>query len=213
MKDDPTIKSVAKKGRLLLITLSDGTEYELLPHLVKQHNLSKGSAIDKTLLIKLQNESNLFRANRYIEYLLARASYSYGTLRQKMLEKGYHPEIVKKVLANFTRLGLIDDRQFTQNYVRNLLSRKPAGKSFIIAQLRKKHISASMAQSIVDEIFGDIDETELALKLLRQRWRHFSKFELETARRKAYNYLSRRSISYRAAKSAFEKIIKEVEEN
>lgn len=70
-----------------------------------------------------------------------------------------------------------------------------------------------MAADIVDEIMGNVDENELALEILRGRWRQFSKFDLETARKKAYNYLSRRSVSYGAAKYAFEAMIKEVNED
>jgi len=100
---------------------------------------------------------------------------------------------------------LIDDVVFAREFAESILRNKPAGRSYVIGCLKQKHISHELAKSIVDELFAGVDEFELALRLLRGRWSYFSKFELETARRKAYNYLSRRSIDYRAAKQAFEK--------
>ena len=70
-------------------------------------------------------------------------------------------------------------------------------------------VPAAIARAIVEESFQDVDEFSLAFRLLESRWAYLSKFDLETARRKAYNYLSRRSISYNAARQAFEKISQE----
>ena len=49
----------------------------------------------------------------------------------------------------------------------------------------------------------------LAVVALQKRWRQFSQFEVEEARTKSYNYLSRRGFSYSAAKSAFEQLWQE----
>ena len=40
-----------------------------------------------------------------------------------------------------------------------------------------------------------------------KRWAHLGQFELEVARNKSYNYLSRRGFSYPAARAAFEKLV------
>jgi hypothetical protein len=44
------------------------------------------------------------------------------------------------------------------------------------------------------------------VELLERKKGSLAKFDLETARKKAYTYLSRRAISYGAAKAAFEKV-------
>jgi SOS response regulatory protein OraA/RecX len=104
---------------------------------------------------------------------------------------------------------LLDDWRYAKNTVDAIMRRKPAGRNYLIGYLQSRHISRNLASAVVEELLGGLDETELASRLLRKRWSYLAKFELETARTKAYNYLSRRSIGYRAAKLAFEKILKE----
>ena len=53
---------------------------------------------------------------------------------------------------------------------------------------------------------SDRDETELAIRALQSRWRRWSEIDVETARKRAYNYLSRRGIGYQAARAAFEEL-------
>ncbi len=148
----------------------------------------------------------------YVLKLLARREYSVGQMRRKLNTRGFEPTVVSAQIKELLKEGLLNDERFARNVVDYTLRHKPAGRAYLVAYLRKKLISRELAVDIVDGILNQTDETELAERLLRIRWRYFSKFEVETARRKAYNYLSRRSIGYGAAKSAFDKLLKEENE-
>jgi len=145
----------------------------------------------------------------YVLNLLARREYSVGQMRQKLKTRGFEPKVVNALILELQKEGLLNDERFARNVVDVMLRRKPAGRAYLVAHLRKKRIARETAVDIVDGILDKTDESDLAEKLLRTRWRYFSKFEVETSRRKAYNYLSRRSIGYEAAKSAFDKLLKE----
>jgi len=159
-----------------------------------------------------KNPPKLPDPRAYALNLLARREYSVGQMRFKMHSKGFEPEVINALIKDLIREGLLNDERFARNVVDYMLRHKPAGRAYLVAHLRKKRISRELAVEIVENILNGTDESELAEQLLRARWRYFGKFEVETSRRKAYNYLSRRSIGYGAAKSAFDKLLKEENE-
>ena len=64
----------------------------------------------------------------------------------------------------------------------------------------------SLATGIVEEVLAAHRMQDLAVAALERRWREYRQFELETARRKAYNYLARRGFTYEQARAAFDYI-------
>ncbi|PKK82277.1 MAG: hypothetical protein CVT49_14485 [candidate division Zixibacteria bacterium HGW-Zixibacteria-1] len=204
------IENIQRKGKNYLLRFAHGTEILATSRVLDQYRLKPGMKIEADLIDEIKNQSDLQRAEEYLVYLLSRRSYSSGHLAAKMFEKGYSKEIIAEMIEKFEEKGLIDDAAFAKEFAESILRNKPAGKNYIIGCLQQKYVPADLAKAVAAELFEDIDETALALQLLKSRWGYFSKFELETARRKAYNYLSRRSIGYRAAKDAFEQMLKEV---
>jgi regulatory protein len=205
----PEILNITKKGRSYYLALDDGDKIMLLSSVAQKYSLRRNSQIPDNQLKKIIIESDLQRGRDYVTYLLSRRAYSYGQLLVKLDEKKFDRKISIKILSDLKEAGLVDDNRFARQMVESMLRNKPAGRAFLVAALRKKYISRELAEVTVDDYLEDVDEIDIAVKLLRSRWRYFSKFELETARRKAYNYLSRRSIGYRSAKAAFEKVAEE----
>nr|MBN2278817.1 regulatory protein RecX [candidate division Zixibacteria bacterium] len=189
--------------------LSSGENLPIPREIIDKYSLTAGVSLPEEKYHRIKHEADLMRAENYLLYLLSRRSYTYGHLALKLAEKGFEKILINGLLNDFTRRGLIDDRAYARQMTESILRRKPAGRNFIIARLRAGYIPRQIAEAVVDEILEDVDEYEIAVKLMRLRKAYFSKFDLETARRKAYNYLSRRSIGYRAAQMAFEKIMKE----
>lgn len=145
----------------------------------------------------------------YALNLLARREYTVGQMRRKLKDRGVPPKIANTLVADLVKGKYIDDERFARMAVRALIARKPAGRNYLVSYLQKKLIARELAVEVVEEILEDQDETEMAVRLLRSRRRYFAKFEVETSRRKAYNYLSRRSIGYNAARKAFDMMMKE----
>jgi len=209
MHQEIVIEKIRRRGSAFILYLSDGRKISMQAEALAKYNLGRGEAIDEKYLERIKNESDLIKAMDYCLYLLSRRAYSTGMLRKKMGERGYQAGVVGKVLSDLKNRGLLDDRVYAIQSAEALMRRKPAGKRFLIAYLRTKLIPRQLANEIAAECYQDVDETEMADRLLRARWRYLSKFDLETARTKAYNYLSRRSIDYRTAKAAFERLLRE----
>lgn len=209
MEEKLKIISIFKKAGNNQVILSNKEKAILCREIINKYQLKKGSDVSREFLDKIKTESDFIRAENYASYLLARREYSAGMLKVKLRGKGYDPDISIAVIDKLKQAKLVDDNRFAHQAVEIILRNKPAGRRFLIAYLKSKYIARELAETVVDELLENIDEKYLAEKLLKSRFRQYLKFDLETARRKAYNYLSRRAISYGAAKIAFEKICRE----
>ncbi len=209
MKDKLKIIGISKKPGCCQIDLSNDEQAILSWEILNKYQIKKGFEISIEFLTEIKAESDFIRAENYCSYLLARREYSSGMLKNKLFGKKYDAEISNAVISKLKRAKLVDDNRFAQLAVETILRNKPAGRSYLIAYLKSKYIPRDLAETVVDKLLEDVDEKELAERVLKSRFRQYLKFDLETARRKAYNYLSRRAISYGASKFAFEKICKE----
>jgi SOS response regulatory protein OraA/RecX len=209
MLDSYAIEKIRIKGNFALIFLSNEEKIILPRTATLLAGLKKGASISISELKELKIRAESIRAEDYALRLLSRRPYSEGMLKRKMREKGFSAKIIFDIIKKLGREGGLDDRAYASQIVESLLRRRPAGRRFLTAYLQAREIPILLATEIVDQYLQNEDEIEMAEKLLRARWGYLSKFGLDAARIKAYNYLSRRSIGYRAARKAFDKLLRE----
>jgi SOS response regulatory protein OraA/RecX len=181
--------------------------------LVHTHRLKQGIVITPSQLEQLQAEAEIIACENAAARMLAMREHTAGELRVKLKRKKFPDDAVKKAVKKFRDRGLLDDAHLARKLVEQSLERNPAGRSFLVAMLMKKHIGRSLAEPTVDAVLADRDETEMAVESLKKRWSSIGQLELERARTRAYNYLSRRGISYNAAREAFERLYNSEDED
>ena len=202
------VKIKKTRGRCLRLLTNRG-EFSIARDVFDRYRLKSGDIVGNDKMNRILHQSGLSSARHYADYLLSGRNYSRGLLRARMIKKGYDPGVIDEIISELTNQGWLNDTNYAREAIQAMLRHRPAGKTYLVGWLQSKHIARELAEKLVEEAMADIDEGELAMRILRRRWRYFSKFDLETARRKAYNYLSRRSISYGSAKMAFERIIED----
>ncbi len=172
--------------------------------MVFKHRLKKGIVITRPQLEQLIAEAEVDECDRLVGRMLGYREHSVGEVRFKLKQKEIGPDAVESVVSKYVRNGLLDDRRFAEMLARRTLEKKPSGRTFIIAELQKRRVDRSLAERVVDDLLEDRDETSLAVEALERKWHLYAQIDIESARKKAYNYLSRRGIGYGAAKAAFE---------
>jgi SOS response regulatory protein OraA/RecX len=207
MSDPVTITKMKPGTGRYFVTLSNRSEpLSISEMLVFQYRLKEGIVITPAQLEQLEIEADLAECDRVAARLLTMREQSIGELRVKLTRRGFRPDSVKGTVKRYVDNGLLDDHHYAQNLGNSLLSRNPAGRGYLIAYLQHRLISREIAELTADMLLGDQDELELAVKSLERRWSTLGQFDLERARSKAYTYLSRRGISYSAAKAAFDRL-------
>ena len=203
MASQSRITAVEEKPGGFRVTVSDLSDPLILPiELVYRYNLKAGVTITPSQVDQLVSESARFQCDHETARLLALREHSAGEIRLKLRRKGFADKLVAATVEKYVRQGLIDDARLAAALARQSLERKPSGRAFLVALLRKKMIERTLAERTVDQTLEDIDETEAAVRALRHKWPNPDQIEVESVRTKAYSYLSRRGFTYETARAA-----------
>ncbi len=193
-------------GRWYRLAFSNGYEIRATRKIIETHELKEGLTLSLQSFEQLQKILERAYAFHCAESLLAQHPYSTRLFRERLRRKDIAEALIADVTAAFKANGLLDDYQYALGCIRSLMLRKPAGKPFLVAYLQQRGVPRPIAEKAVVEALAETDEAAIALRLLEKRRNSLANFDLETARQKAYTYLSRRSISYAAARKAFEQL-------
>ncbi|HKK21888.1 MAG TPA: regulatory protein RecX [candidate division Zixibacteria bacterium] len=207
MSADIKLTKLSRAGSRVTITFSNGDDPIVVSEeIVYRHRLVEGITLTISQVEQLKLESDLFQCDRVAARLLAGRGYSTGELKRKLRLKQFNPPVIEQTLKKYRRQGVLDDSRYAFEVARQVVESRPCGRAFLTAYLQRKMIDRQLAESAVEMVLGTRDEEEDAVKALGKRWREFSQFELEVARKKAYTYLARRGFGYDAARKAFDRL-------
>ena len=206
MSEYKVVSTDKKPGGIVLRILGYDEKLVVPEEFVLRRNLVPGVRLTESQLDQLVTESNRHHCDRAVARALAMREHSQGELSRKLRHKGHQKEIVTEVLQKYVTMGALDDARYAHMIGRSLINRRPCGQAYLCAYLQRRFIGRSLAQETANMLLAGQDETDRAEAALRQRWNRFGEFELEVARRKAYNYLARRGFGYGAVKAAFERL-------
>lgn len=207
------ITDIRQAGSSYRIAVSTVSEPLLIPaELYSRYQLRKGTMVTAAQLAQLRHESELIECDNQVARLLGVREHSVHEIRVKLIKKKFSPEARREIIGRYTGNGLLDDAHFASVYVRLMLVRNPAGRSYLVANLLKKGIERTVAEQSVDALLNETDELSIAVHSLRKRWSQFRQFDIERARKKAYTYLAGRGISYASAREAFDRLQSETED-
>jgi regulatory protein len=106
------------------------------------------------------------------------------------------PEVVDRVLARLERMGLLDDREFSDFWVEQRERFSPRAASAVRFELRQRGVAREITEEAVD---AEQDE-ERALAAGRQRLRSLGGLDYQTFRDRLGPFLLRRGFSYTIAR-------------
>ena len=145
--------------------------------------------------------------------LLERRPHSRAELDRKLRERDYPAPVRQFLLADLQRLGLVNDRQFTETFIRQkLLASRPVGTRRILFDLRRRGIPEEMARAVLAEIAGEEDNQESELERARQaaatKWASLMRSgrEIQKARAAVYRFLAGRGFDGDTIRRAVEEL-------
>jgi regulatory protein len=126
----------------------------------------------------------------------SRAEVRRRLLRPRPNRQPPAPEVVDRVLARLERMGLLDDREFSDFWVEQRERFSPRAASAVRFELRQRGVAREVTEEAVD---AEQDE-ERALAAGRQRLRSLGGLDYETFRDRLGPFLLRRGFSYTIAR-------------
>jgi len=114
----------------------------------------------------------------------------------RLKQKGHRGIIIARAIDELEGKGLLDDKTFAKLWIGDRISLKPAGKILILRELRAKGLEENTIESAFAEYEGLFDEAELAGPLARKKIAGLKGLEPEKAKKKIFDFLSRRGFSH-----------------
>ncbi len=142
-------------------------------------------------------------ALEYAARILGIRAHSTGELRAKLRKKEYSRREIEEVIAEFTRLGYLNDAQYAESLCANL-SARGNGKRKIFSKLRTKGIEGELLKEVMEKHEEELPEEESAAAALSRKWSALQREPDERKRKeKALRFLARRGYSAGSAYAAW----------
>jgi len=128
--------------------------------------------------------------------LLTARARTRDELARQLLKRGYPDDVSRRVLDRLAEVGLVDDADFAEQWVRSRRENAGKGKRALIAELRNKGVD----DDVIDAALADVDpaaERRRAEQLVADKLRRERLDEVDDAKvaRRLVGMLARRGYS------------------
>lgn len=154
--------------------------------------LSVGQVLDETQvqeLLKTDHDETIY--NKALNYLGVRVR-SEHEVRKKLVDIGYEESDIDKALDRLKQNHLIDDQDFSEQWIENRNTFRPRSRRMLVYELRQKGISEEMIQASLQ----DVDDYQTAFELASRRSRKLQGLEWNDFRKKLGSYLAGKGYGY-----------------
>lgn len=100
---------------------------------------------------------------------LARRDRTEAQIRAYLDRSGASPARIRRLIAEFHRLGYLNDDAYARRWAHDRLARKPMGPARLEHELRAQGLGERTIAATIEDLYRDTSEREVALKLVEAR--------------------------------------------
>lgn len=188
---------IGKKNQILIY--ADG-EYlvSMSAEVFARSKIKQGSYIDKEILDNLMHNITSYKAKEKALNILSYRSHSKKEIIDK-IKRSFGENYAQETAKKLESTGLINDKEFAENYARQLIEIKKYGIKRVKLELSKKGISSEIISETIENM--DIDESSNLKYIVNKKNMKNLKDKKEINR--AISYLTRLGYGLNQIKSIF----------
>lgn len=182
------VKYELTKKNIYNVYLSNGEVLELDESVITNNELLLKKRIDNDLYDKLKRDNKIcILVNVSIKYINVRLR-SIKEIKDYLLKKEDDTNLIDEVISRLIKMGYLDDRRFTEAYIKDKLNFTSWGDYKIINELNKLGISSLYIEDNIDLLNEDI-LNERMRKIIDKDIRTNKKYSGLKLKNKIYNHL------------------------
>ncbi len=182
------VKYELTKKNIYNVYLSNGEVLELDESVITNNELLLKKRIDNDLYDKLKRDNKIcILVNASIKYINVRLR-SIKEIKDYLLKKEEDTNLIDEVISRLIKMGYLDDRRFTEAYIKDKLNFTSWGDYKIINELNKLGISSLDIENNIDLLNDDI-LNERMRKIIDKDIRTNKKYSGLKLKNKIYNHL------------------------
>jgi len=196
-------------GTRVNVFVDEKFSFALDIRVIEKFRLAKGSDIHAELLTELLREDGDSKAYAKAMFFLGYRARSEAEVRERLKRDEWSDEVIERVLLRLREQGFLNDENFSAMWVENRSHSRPRGGRMLQQELRQKGVDKETIEAVLPDAEGEADN---AISALRPKVRTLARFDEKTAREKGIQFLMRCGFNYGVAKTAWERIQEEEQE-
>lgn len=141
-----------------------------------------------------RNSDVLQRAKNYAFLLLKVRQRSEKEIQERLKKKKFDEDIIRQVLSFLKEKEFVNDTNFTKSWIESRLGKR-LGLRRIKQELKVKGIDRQTIERELQEAKKGYAESEIVLRLAKERLMRLKNIEPQKAKRRIFSYLARRGFS------------------
>lgn len=181
-----------RAGGHIVMQLSNDEKVEIDPELVVRFHLKKGMELSAESLAELQLEQHKLTARRAIVRYLSLRKKSRREAELYLERRGFPPAAVEPAISAASELGLLNDTQYAEAFVRTQVRSSSKGPRAIEQELRMRGVHKEIAAEVIQPQATPETQRERALAAGRKKVASLRDDAPTDAFRKLYAFLMRK---------------------
>ena len=116
-------------------------------------------------------------------------------LSQYLSKKEYSRPVIQKTLDYLTEINYVDDHRFALRWGQYKINKNKLGKNRLYFELLGKGVNKETIEAILNTLYEENPEMELAAQCARKKWITLKSFEEKKKKRLLVQYLQRKGFS------------------
>ena len=116
-------------------------------------------------------------------------------LSQYLGKKEHSPPVIQKTLDYLTEINYVDDHRFALRWGQYKINKNKLGKNRLYFELLGKGVNKETIEAILNTLYEENPEMELAAQCARKKWITLKSFEEKKKKRLLVQYLKRKGFS------------------
>lgn len=198
-----SITSLQKRGsgkETVTVSLSDGSSFFIPLDINK--SWIPGYILSEEDLTVLKVEDSYIRGKEWAASRLAMREDSSGRMAQKLMQRDYSSAVAKRIVAELSDMGFLDDERFATLWLRDRMRSHPEGRDALFAGLQKRGVPSAIAGNCITDNISD-EDIEKGLDSIFEKLKSRSSLSNE----KLILRLQRRGYSYSSIKKKLDRDI------
>ncbi|OPX43195.1 regulatory protein RecX [Ruminiclostridium hungatei] len=201
-----SIEKNQKVSSVCTVLLDNNISFSLPKKRIELLELKEGSSLsEETLNYILDTEVYAAARSAAVSFLAMKLRSSWE-VSQRLFDMGYEEVVVERVIESLREIGYIDDLDYSRKYISEKTKLKPKASRLLAMELSRRGIPENIIETALDECA--LDESRLALELLRKRYSRFTYFD-DKLIQKMKAFLTGRGFSYSQVSKAISSFLPE----
>jgi regulatory protein len=150
--------------------------------------------------------AELQRAKDLAARHLGRRMRSEREMRMYLERKGFEIGIVSRVIGDFRRVGLLDDRALVRDWTERRLASRPSGRRAVEQSLAARGVEREIISEVLDEVLPSESERDLSRRAAAGYLRRVQNLSTEVRDRRLYRFLLQRGFSHETIAEFFQEM-------